>query len=197
MKLFFAAMLFMFAANADASLLDLGRFSEDASLTKAKIADNAVGASIVRLENNFALRSRNAANDADVNLFKLNGSDIMEFSFFPITPSSAPDADYEVANKKYVDDEIGGIPAAKTWLHEVITLDGDDITAGYVDSTQDCIIASSMIFVGGLKGTIIDDDTLSSEGSKLRITFVAATGWGVGSGQALEAGDKVDLTCQY
>lgn len=30
------------------------------------------------------------------------------FSSFPITPSAAPDADYEVANKKYVDDNAGG-----------------------------------------------------------------------------------------
>jgi len=29
------------------------------------------------------------------------------FSTFPITPSAAPDADYEVANKKYVDDNAG------------------------------------------------------------------------------------------
>lgn len=30
------------------------------------------------------------------------------FGQFPITPAAAPDADYEVANKKYVDDNIGG-----------------------------------------------------------------------------------------
>ena len=30
------------------------------------------------------------------------------FGIFPITPSAAPDADYEVANKKYVDDNGGG-----------------------------------------------------------------------------------------
>lgn len=30
------------------------------------------------------------------------------FDTFPITPSDAPDADYEVANKKYVDDRIDG-----------------------------------------------------------------------------------------
>ena len=28
------------------------------------------------------------------------------FTAFPLTPSSAPDADYEVANKKYVDDSV-------------------------------------------------------------------------------------------
>lgn len=32
----------------------------------------------------------------------------LTFNMFPITPSAAPDADYEVANKKYVDDNVGG-----------------------------------------------------------------------------------------
>ena len=33
------------------------------------------------------------------------------FSKFPISPSAAPDANYEFANKKYVDEEIAAIPA--------------------------------------------------------------------------------------
>ena len=35
---------------------------------------------------------------------------IKTFSSFPIVPSSAPTTDYQVANKKYVDDEINSIP---------------------------------------------------------------------------------------
>lgn len=35
---------------------------------------------------------------------------IKTFTSFPITPTAAPDADYEVANKKYVDDNGGGSP---------------------------------------------------------------------------------------
>lgn len=35
-------------------------------------------------------------------------ADIKTFSSFPITPSSAPVADYQTANKKYVDDNSGG-----------------------------------------------------------------------------------------
>jgi hypothetical protein len=35
-------------------------------------------------------------------------SGIKTFNSFPITPSSAPTANYEVANKKYVDDNAGG-----------------------------------------------------------------------------------------
>jgi len=33
---------------------------------------------------------------------------VKTFSSFPVTPSSAPTTDYEVANKKYVDDNAGG-----------------------------------------------------------------------------------------
>lgn len=32
---------------------------------------------------------------------------VKTFSSFPITPSSAPTTDYQVANKKYVDDNLG------------------------------------------------------------------------------------------
>lgn len=32
------------------------------------------------------------------------------FSSFPETPSGAPTTDYQVANKKYVDDNAGGTP---------------------------------------------------------------------------------------
>lgn len=45
----------------------------------------------------------------------ING--IKTFGSFPITPSSAPDADYKVANKKYVDDASAGgdIGVGQTW----------------------------------------------------------------------------------
>jgi hypothetical protein len=59
-----------------------------------------------RLPNNTYLIARNQAGAANVNMFKVNASDIIEFATFPITPSAAPDADYEVANKKYIDDKF-------------------------------------------------------------------------------------------
>ena len=40
--------------------------------------------------------------------------DDLVFGTFPLTPSAAPDADYEVANKKYVDDEVAGISDTNT-----------------------------------------------------------------------------------
>jgi hypothetical protein len=74
-----------------------------------------------RLPNQTYLIARNQAGAANVNIFKVNASDIIEFATFPITPSAAPDADYEVANKKYIDDKFpvnlasgvtGTLPAA-------------------------------------------------------------------------------------
>lgn len=49
---------------------------------------------------------------ADTIYVALTGNQIIAgtktFSSFPVTPSSAPTSDYEVANKKYVDDNAGG-----------------------------------------------------------------------------------------
>lgn len=39
---------------------------------------------------------------------------IKTFSSFPVTPSSSPTTNYQVANKKYVDDNIGGISFGNT-----------------------------------------------------------------------------------
>jgi len=37
---------------------------------------------------------------------------VKSFSSFPVTPTAAPDADFEVANKKYVDDGLSGAPCS-------------------------------------------------------------------------------------
>lgn len=44
------------------------------------------------------------------------------FDVFPSTPSAAPDADYEVANKKYVDDNIGAGGGATTALDNLASV---------------------------------------------------------------------------
>ena len=45
---------------------------------------------------------------------KLDGD--VDLDGFPVTPSEAPDADYEVANKKYVDDNLTGVYQDKLGL---------------------------------------------------------------------------------
>jgi hypothetical protein len=50
------------------------------------------------------------------------------FSSFPTTPSSAPTTDYQVANKKFVDDSIPNIDVINTPITLYLSSTGDDTT---------------------------------------------------------------------
>jgi hypothetical protein len=73
-------------------------------------ADNSVSGPKVRLANNVALRGRNNANSADINLFKVNTSDhieagaILDMATFKITGLGTPTANStDAAPTSYVD----------------------------------------------------------------------------------------------
>ena len=69
------------------------------------IAPDAVDDTKVKLRNNNSLRARNAANSADVNLLKLDTSNVLQLltqTQIATTPSVAND----VANKNYVDTQV-------------------------------------------------------------------------------------------
>lgn len=59
-------------------------------IKKKFIGDNEVGAAKVRLENNSSIKARNAADNADVNILKVNATDelIVEQNFIPVTPNT-------------------------------------------------------------------------------------------------------------
>lgn len=63
---------------------------------------------------------------------KLTGAQSVDgvktFTSFPVTPSSAPTTDYQVANKKYVDDEVGGVSVS--WPVVVLSHKESSGTAG-------------------------------------------------------------------
>jgi hypothetical protein len=54
-----------------------------AQIVKKFIGNNQVGALKARLENNSYLRGRNAADDGDVNILKINSSNVIEFASVP------------------------------------------------------------------------------------------------------------------
>lgn len=60
-----------------------------AQLQKKFIANNAVDDTKIRLSNNAHMRARNAANNADINVLKVNASDRIEFASVPQSPSDA------------------------------------------------------------------------------------------------------------
>ena len=57
-----------------------------------------------------AIQTQITAKADDSVVVKLTGDQTVAgtktFSSFPVTPSSAPTTDYEIANKKYVDDNV-------------------------------------------------------------------------------------------
>jgi len=71
---------------------------------KRFITDKAVGYAKLFLENNGVVQGRNAADSADLNLFKVNTSDELEFLNAMKIP--APSAAMSPATKTYVDTEI-------------------------------------------------------------------------------------------
>lgn len=84
-----------------------------AQMQKKFIAPNAVDDTKIRLSNNATLRARNAADSGDVSILKVDASDLIQMSSFFQTPASAPTNNYDVANKKYVDDSV----SAGSFIH--------------------------------------------------------------------------------
>lgn len=86
----------------------------------------------------------------------INEEDEITFDIFPITPSSAPDADYEVANKKYVDDNVGTGDVSKVGTpvnNQVGVWTGDGTLEGDVDFTfdgSDLTIDGAVITTGSI-----------------------------------------------
>jgi len=82
-----------------------GKFVEDSTITDLQI----------RLRNNLALRARNAANSADVSLFKLSATDVLEalremsMSSNKLINLADPTAAQDAATKAYVDSIIAGL----------------------------------------------------------------------------------------
>jgi len=79
----------------------------DANITLAKMADDSIDS------DQYVDGSIDTAHIADNQVTAAKIEDDFVFDQFPSTPSAAPDANYEVANKKYVDDQItaGADPA--------------------------------------------------------------------------------------
>jgi hypothetical protein len=115
------------------------------------------------LSNNVTAKARNAADSANVDLYKLNTDDKMEFSAFPLTPSSAPSTNYQVANKKFVDDSVANyIPTSQKGQASGVAPLGADtkIASTYLPSYVDDVIEAAnfaALPTVGAKATVVYD----------------------------------------
>lgn len=68
---------------------------------------DSIDADDIRLANDSYLTARNAAGDSDVNIIKVNASNLVEILVGAVlSADTAPASDAAIANKKYVDDQI-------------------------------------------------------------------------------------------
>lgn len=102
------------------------------------ITSDAVDGTKVKLQNNQYLRARNAADSADINIIKVNASDVIEFASMPQS-SATPSAANDLVNKAYVDATSSGLDikvsvraatTAAITLSGAQTIDGVSVIAG-------------------------------------------------------------------
>jgi hypothetical protein len=123
-----------------------------AQIVKKFIGDNQVSDEKVRLDNADYLRARNAADSADVDIIRVNSSDVREIAgdlsmvsnkiINLATPTNAADA----ATKDYVDSVAGGSSVAKSAVRVVslsnLDLDGAETVDGISLSNNDRILVA-------------------------------------------------------
>lgn len=88
------------------------------------LEDNAISASKIRLENDTYLRARNFADTADLNLLKLNASNLVEFGAEP-TYVGVPTTSNSLVNRQYVLDVIAGVRDPKDAVRAATTTNVD------------------------------------------------------------------------
>ena len=91
-------------------------------IKKKNILNNAVGAAKIRLENNTYLRARNAADSADINVFRVNASNVIEFASIP-QASGTPSANNDLATVLYVKNIAAGLRDPKDACRAASTAD--------------------------------------------------------------------------
>lgn len=168
-----------------------------AQIIKKFIADDSVADEKIRLDNNAYLKARNAADSGNVNLLKVNASDVIEFASLPQS-SGTPSTGNDLTNKTYVDAQVS---AQKTWGGEFFTLAGGDITNQYVDLAQVAVTGSVMFIISGLmmrQTGASPDYTLNytgGAGGKTRVSFANALA--TGGVSELVSGDTLEIRYQY
>lgn len=165
-----------------------GKFLKNDSVTDDK----------ARLRNNQPLRSRNAANSADINILKVDAGGIVQL-LTQTQIATAPSAANDIATKSYVDGASG---AGITALTGDVTATGPGSAAASVIKINGASIPVSKTIVGtNGSGQLVDASsaTLSNNtsGTAANVTgTVAIANGGTGNTTALAAYNALITHCQ-
>jgi hypothetical protein len=124
-----------------------------AQIVKKFIGNNQVSDEKVRLDNADYLRARNAADSADVNIIRVNASDVREMAgdlsmnSNKITNLATPTLSGDAASKSYVDSVAGGSSVAKQAVRLVslvnLDLNGAETIDGVSTAVGNRILAAA------------------------------------------------------
>ena len=161
-------------------------------IVKKFITIDNIDDTLIRLRNGQNLRGRNAAGSGDINILRVDASNIVQLAS-QTQIATVPSAANDVANKSYVDSA-----ATVTFGKESKTLAAGDITNQYIDLAQ-TITASSLDFmVNGLifnEGVDYSVNLTGGTAGKSRVTFLGDLA--TAGAAALASGDVVYVKYRY
>ena len=104
--------------------LQVGDVSAD-STPAIKLENDAVGVRLVVDGADGDKIKLQETTDSNATILEVEpGAQVVSFGAMPVTPSCAPTVNYQVANKKYVDDQAGGVQIElDSRLHDPVTSD--------------------------------------------------------------------------
>lgn len=118
----------------------------------------------IKLSNNSFLKGRNAGDSSDIDIIKVNSSDVLELASKLSDPdSSAPTSDAQLANKKYVDDSVAAITIPSVfelqgnWDASTNTPTLDNTDSGVADYLYYVNVAGSVDFGAGSETFAVGD----------------------------------------
>ena len=115
-------------------------------LLKKWIGADQVDESKIKLNNDQALRARNAANTADVSFLKLNATDLAEFLVQPQF-NGTPVLNQDLVNKGYVLDVLAGLRDPKDACRAASTGNIDLATGGLLTIDGITLLAGDRVLV--------------------------------------------------
>jgi len=134
------------------------------------ITDNAVTDLKARLRNNNYLRARNAADSADVDILKVDASDIIQFASLPRS-SATPSNANELVNKSNVDGVAGGTSLYKQACVAVA------VSNINLSSTSSPLPIDSIVVANGDRVLLAGQTTASQNGIYVATTATNPTTW--------------------
>lgn len=157
-------------------------------IKKKFLETDSVDGAKIKLANEQSLRARNAADSADVNILKLDSSDIAQLQQRTQMNYQAT-ANFDLANKKYVDDSlVNYVPTSqKGAANGVATLDG----SGKIPASQ--LTVEAMEYKGAWNASTNSPSLANGTGSTgdvYAVSVAGSTDFGAGA-IAFSVGDWV------